>query len=753
MSHKFKNIILSLSIFLWACNTTKHVPDGEYLLDKYKIHSDIPGLNQDILEEYLRQTPNATALKALKIQLAIYNIAGKDTTKKLNKFFMKIGEEPVLFSQRLTDISTQQIQKVVVNKGYIDAEVVNKVQIENKKVRVDYYINAKKPYTINKYSVDIHDSILSSIANDTSKSLIQDGMLFDVDVFDEDRQRVTTSVREIGFYNFNKEYLVYTADSTLSSHKINLNLDLNTFLKQNKDSINKQVFTQYKIRKVIFNSNQINNQNSGNFNSSKLDTTLFNDFILISPKEKFIEFKTLIFNTYISPNTFFNDKDVEKTYSALNSLGPVKYVTISFVEMPNNTLDCIINILPAKTVSLSAEIEGTYTGGYWGGAFKLGTVNKNAFNGAEILSIQGRLASEWQSGIWAQEYGAQVGLKIPRFIFPIGNFDFKRSIHANTEFASDLSYQFRPSEFTASNISAGTSYSWDRSKYKHNFELFNLSLMNFDLDQQFITNYIDTKKYNIHNYESRFILRMGYKGSFSNFNPNRPSRNYSTYRYSIESAGNLLYGLNKLLNTTPSVDGNYKLFNIAYAQYVRGEYNTSYNQIIDKNNRFVYHLGVGLGLPYGNADVLPFERRFYSGGANSVRGWGETKLGPGIYQRDNTVINRDYNQVGDIKLDLNMEYRAKLFWFFEGALFLDGGNVWTIKKYDEQPGGEFRFDTFINQIAIAYGAGLRMDFSFFIARIDLGFRLFDPALQRTEQWRIKPGKDDFAFHLGIGYPF
>jgi hypothetical protein len=276
--------------------------------------------------------------------------------------------------------------------------------------------------------------------------------------------------------------------------------------------------------------------------------------------------------------------------------------------------------------------------------------------------------------------------------------------------------------------------------------------MNFNLDQQFITNYIDTKKYNIHNYESRFILRMGYKGSFSNFNPNRPSRNYSTYRYSFESAGNLLYALNKLFYSKPSIDGNYKLFNIAYAQYVRGEYNTSYNQIIDKNNRFVYHLGVGLGLPYGNADVLPFERRFYSGGANSVRGWGETKLGPGVYQRNKNVI-RDYNQVGDIKLDLNMEYRAKLFWFFEGALFLDAGNVWTMKQYDEQPGGEFRFDSFINQIAIAYGAGLRMDFSFFIVRFDMGIRLFDPVLIRTEQWRIKPGSDDFAFHIGIGYPF
>ena len=162
---------------------------------------------------------------------------------------------------------------------------------------------------------------------------------------------------------------------------------------------------------------------------------------------------------------------------------------------------------------------------------------------------------------------------------------------------------------------------------------------------------------------------------------------------------------------------------------------------------------LGLGIPYGNADIIPFERRFYSGGANSVRGWGESRLGPGVYAERQDVPTRDYNQVGDIKLDLNMEYRVKLFWLLEGALFLDGGNIWTIKDYPEQPGGAFKLDSFMNQIAIAYGAGIRMDFSFFVARLDMGVRLFNPALSRREQWRINPVSDDFAFHIAIGYPF
>ena len=208
----------------------------------------------------------------------------------------------------------------------------------------------------------------------------------------------------------------------------------------------------------------------------------------------------------------------------------------------------------------------------------------------------------------------------------------------------------------------------------------------------------------------------------------------------------------RLLGSVPDSTGAYQLFKIRYAQYVKGEFNLTHHQIFDKENRFVYHFDIGLGVPYGNGDVIPFEKRFYSGGANSVRGWNESTLGPGVYKRI-TSLPRDFNQVGDIKLDMNMEYRAKMFWLMEGALFLDAGNVWTIKDYSTQQGGTFRFNTFGNQIAIAFGLGIRLDFSFFIARVDLGLKLFNPALVQSERWRTAPGWEDFALHFAIGYPF
>ena len=189
------------------------------------------------------------------------------------------------------------------------------------------------------------------------------------------------------------------------------------------------------------------------------------------------------------------------------------------------------------------------------------------------------------------------------------------------------------------------------------------------------------------------------------------------------------------------------------AQEVKADFDFAYNQVIDPNNRFVYHAALGVGLPYGNAASLPFEKRYYSGGANSVRGWAVRTLGPGTFKTDNTYIDFN-NQSGDIKLDLNVEYRVKLFSILEGALFLDAGNIWTIHDYETQPGGLFRFDTFYEQIALAYGLGIRLNFNFFIFRIDYGLKLYDPALVGQDRWRIKPTwKDDMAFHFAIGYPF
>lgn len=750
------NLLLLVVLLLSACNTTKFVPDGEYLLDKVNIKSDNKDLKRDDLKEYLRQTPNAAVFGAFRMQLGVYNLAGKDTTKWYNKLWHRIGDPPVIYNSALTSLSVMQIQRMLENKGYIQAKVDTKVNTKGKKATVEYDIQSNTPYKLNQYKVDIDNKIITEIAQDTSKSLIKPNMLFDVDVLNAERERIASRVRQQGYYNFNKEFLSYTADSTLNSHKVNVNLELRDNIKQSFDSLGKVIFKQYTIRKVIYYANADPNSITDFTKKVELDTIRFRDFVLITPPKYFLKLDALVQSTYINPKSLYNDDAVEKTYAALNSLGPIKYVNITFKEAGNNLLDCYITINPSKTISLSTELEATYTAGYWGPAGNINYVDRNVFRGAEALSVLARGAFEWQDVTWAQEYGVQVGLKFPRFILPFASYDFKKSLHASTEFTAAFDYQLRPGEFTTLNADAGINYSWTRKQFRHKFQLFDLNYVYFPPGSPTIAfrdSFLNPIKpiFNPYNYVNHFITRMGYSGSYTTFNENRPLQNYSIARYSIETAGNLLNVLSHMFGQRDST-GAYEIFKIRFSQYIKGEFNITHHQIFDAENRFVYHLDVGLAVPYGNGDVIPFESRFYSGGANSVRGWGEGMLGPGVYNRI-SGLNRDFNQVGDIKLDMNMEYRTKLFWIMEGALFLDAGNIWTINDYSTQLGGTFHFDTFMNQIAIAYGTGIRFDIKFFIIRFDLGVKLFNPVLTRREQWRVNPGWNDLALHIAIGYPF
>lgn len=751
-------IFLVIFVLLWGCSSTKFVGEGEYLLDKTEIKPDTKEISVSELNEYRRQTPNTNVLGFFRMQLGIFNLSPKDTTSEWNRFwsrtFRNLGEPPVIFDPILAKLSAQQIQLLYKNRGYINAVTDTNLVYKGKKVKVEYLIKSNKPYKVRNYSTISNHPVFDSIASDSARSSVRRGMNFDTDILNQERERIASRMRNSGYYNFIKDFIVYSADSAQKSNQVDIKLDIKSNFKNNSAPINWLVFRQYYVGKVCFILNKTSTTDT--IATQQVDTVSFRNYYLIDAKNRFVELDALIHNSFIEPNSLYNDLAVERTYSALNTLAPIKYVNISFKETDvPDVLDSYIYIVPAKTINVSAEVEGTLTKGYLGGAMQLGYMNKNQFKGAETLTLQGRMALEKQNLEWARELSGQVRLMFPKFLFPFGSYDFKRRVHANTEYTTNISYHNRPNEFTTNNLMGGMNYSWAKSKYRHKFELFNLSYVYFPkIDDNFRATYIIPGIYNKYNYDDHFIMRMGYNGSVSGFNPNRPLRNYTVNNYNFESAGNILYLANKILNTPKEADGFYKLFNVRYSQYIRAEYNTTYYQIFDKNNRLVYHAGFGAGLPFGNASIIPYERRFYSGGANSVRGWREAELGPGVYQR---IVNRprDYNQVGDLKLDLNVEYRTKLFWVIEGALFADAGNIWTINDYSvEQPGGQFQLNSFYKQIALSYGAGMRFDFSFFIFRFDMGVRLFDPVNAVAERWRFSPNwGNDFRFHIGIGYPF
>ena len=421
----------------------------------------------------------------------------------------------------------------------------------------------------------------------------------------------------------------------------------------------------------------------------------------------------------------------------------------------------------SKHKSISFELEGTNSAGDLGAAASVSFQHRNLFRGSETFMVKFRGAYEAISGLQPgyknhnyTEYGVETSINFPNFLFPFLTSDFKRRIKATTEFGLQYNYQLRP-EFSRTIALASWSYKWiQKQKIQHRIDLLDISYLYLPwISSQFQEDYINKDKDNYilkYNYENRLIVRMGYNYSYNSAGGALVNNTITTNSYSIragfESAGNILYGISKMINMRKNKDGEYAILGIPYAQYLKGDFDFAKNIIIDHRNSLAFHAGIGIAVPYGNAKVVPFEKRYFSGGANSVRGWSVRNLGPGSFAGDGNFMN----QSGDIKLDASIEYRTRLFWKFRGAAFIDAGNIWTIREYENQPGGVFEFDKFYKQIAVAYGLGLRLDLDFFVLRFDGGMKAINPKYKKAKERYpiIHPRfSRDFAFHFAVGYPF
>ncbi|MDR1610865.1 MAG: outer membrane protein assembly factor, partial [Candidatus Symbiothrix sp.] len=341
---------------------------------------------------------------------------------------------------------------------------------------------------------------------------------------------------------------------------------------------------------------------------------------------------------------------------------------------------------------------------------------------------------------------------IPKFVIPF--IHIPRNLRASTEFSMSYNHQNRP-EYNRILLSGGVRYIWrdgDRLPAYHQFDLLDIDYVYLPKkDSIFMRLLPSGAKY--FGYTDQFIVGSGYSYSKTTFDPTQTRRNAYSFHASVESAGNLLYLLNTMRNVKKDAQGSYNLFNTLFAQFVKGDVNYARTVVLDKQNSIAWRIGGGIGFPYGNTQMLPFEKRYYSGGANSVRAWSVRELGPGRYQRvDSTTF---FNQSGDIKMDFNIEYRSRFFWKLEAAVFIDAGNIWTIKNYEGQEGGTFKLDSFHKEIALGYGIGLRLVMDYFLVRFDCGWKAFDPSLRGKEAWVITNPNftDNWAWHIAVGYPF
>lgn len=754
-------ILLVVSGLMAACSSTKYVPAGQYLLNTERIQVHSKDVNAELLSPFLRQVPNQRIFSIFRLQLAVYNLSGRDSTKWLNRWLRRAGEKPVIYDSLAMVDSQSELQSELQNEGFQHAKVKVVTNAKNKKINVVYQIALGEPCKIDSFSVSpALDSLINVRVSPSAAftHLIKPGMNFNINDLDQERTNLASFLRDNGYYNVTKEAFHFTADTTLAQNKATIELGLRPDLLAN-DTLLHKTFVRKIIGHVTFEAIPTLVELPSDENTP--DSVSYEGYGMLYNKKPFIHIKPLVSNTFIYPGTYYNEKAVKSTYASLNALPPVKYVNIQFNEQAPDTLDCDVQITPDKLQSFTNDMEGTNSGGNLGVAEDFSYQHRNLFRGAELFKFHARASYESLGNLSnifaynATELAGDVSLKYPTFLFPFLSRNFKRGLNASTTFSLSYNYQVRP-EFVRTLANAGIKYTWSLNKNTtFSYDLLDLSYIYLPrIDSTFRATYLSNSSPLRFSYENQMILRTGFSMQHMGQRTNASQRGYANWRWDVSEAGNLLDGALHLFHVEPSADGAYRFSNIRFAQYVKADYDYAYNQYLSADNRIVYHFNFGLAAPLGNADVVPFEERYYAGGANGVRGWSSYTLGPGGYPLSSGIIDF-VNHTGDVKLLANVEYRFKMFWKFDGALFYDAGNIWTIRNYSTQPDGTFSFSQFYKQMAMSYGFGLRFNFNYFVLRVDLGHQFYNPAFRGSEAWMplVTHFAKKSALFFAIGYPF
>jgi len=770
----FKRIIFLVCVFIFgSCNSTRFVPEGKYLLNKISIKTDDKNLKREELKTYVRQKENLRILGVLKFHLGLYNLS---SAKKENDWLKRIGEAPVLYDVFQTQRSKSQLQIYLKNKGYYNAVVNDSLDIneDKRKLNLIFDIKAGQPYRVHNYTYTIKDPGLNDeILNDTVNRLIKTNDIFDLDVLNAERQRIARYLNNRGYYKFSEEFVSFKADTNFYNHRVDLTVNIDdALLKNDENEVVKH--QKYKMRNYLINPDFKTSDLTGVQAEEKLDTLKSNDYIFTYSRA--LKYRPELFYDLnrMKDSTWYCVQNAEKTYRALNRLKQFKLINIGFSE--TNTfdkdsiplLDCKMQLSPLPRQNFSVDVEGTNSSGNLGVAGNFNFQHRNVFGGAEVFDFQIRGARERQQALIndssqvfnTRELGFESSLTIPKFLsFIKGKRMFSFQI-PETKFTVGFNYQNRP-DYTRTITNLKFGYNWKTTNYLfHTLNLIDLNYVNlFHLSDAFINSIEDL--FIKSSFTDHLIFASNYSWMYNTQNINK-REDYKYFRVNLESAGNLLAIYSRIVNKnktdvpdtiTNQVNSYYEVLGKRFAQYFKGDFEYRYGHMIDKSSSIVGRAFVGIGLPFGNFDVLPFEKKYFTGGANGIRAWQVRSLGPGSYKAAPNVYP---NQSSDIKLEANLEYRFKLFWLMEGALFTDAGNIWAINYKDNREGGVFLIDRFYKQIAVCSGLGLRFDFTYFLFRLDLGMKMRDPSL--PEGRRFIPGSykittDHFNLSFAIGYPF
>ena len=763
-------IVLFVAVFLSSCSINRFIPEGKSLVQSNKI--TIEGKKTQIsksgLSDYITLKPYKNAFQT-KIPNWIYYKSERRPNNKVWKWLNeKFGRDPIYYDATGANNSATQMTRYLDNVGYFHSKVTHTVKTRGKRSKITYHVFPSQPYKVNKVKYVINDSLIRSyIMRDSAKFEINEGDIYNAYSLNNVREIITERMKNSGYYYFNRDDIFFEVDSNFMNHSLSITMRL-------KD--NKLSYKKYYIRDISIYPN---------FNVFKMNDKPTDSATLTveagTRKRKNVWDFYYFDDPQVTPQTFkqsihiieglpYNQRSVTSTYRALGNYKLFRNINIEFDTVAasqdqRNLLDCRITMQQNDRHSFTMQGEGTNSDGDLGVKGSLSYTNKNIFHGAETfqLSLKGGFEAQKLVGTEATESGKNVfntwefgltaSILFPKFFGPFSSFTFARDYQPTTSISLGFNTQTR---YYYSRYISTASYNYDwKSNYRlgQTFSPFHLNSVKIANINPTFQAYLDseTSQRKKAQYTSHLLFGTRYSITYNTQNINK-SGSFFYLRADFESSGNLLSLFNNTKLITEDENGHHELFGIRYAQYLRGSFDIRQHLDLGNDNWFVMRQFVGIGLPYGNSQDMPFERSFYGGGANGLRGWLYRTVGPGGY----VPVSEDIEKTGDLQLEFNAEYRFPLYNIVNGAIFVDAGNVWTYHPNESMPNAEFNINTFYKQIAFDAGFGLRLDVSFLILRFDIAYAMRNPYPdpETGRYWRF--GNEEYnnlRFQAGIGYPF
>ena len=752
---KLLSLLICIAICFNNCTTSKHLDDKQYLLSKNNIVQDGHKVKNKELYALLKQKPNKKILGFIPMYLNIYNFAAE---KDEDHYFKRIGEPPALINYRLARKSASQIELYYKNKGYFDASVSLEIHKKKHKATAIYSINIGASYKINEVKINHKDDsdLTKNIKELLDETKIKKGTTYNFINLEDERSRIASKLQNQGYYQFNKEFIYFLADTNQTTKEINLNLVVKSI-----EKINDGLKIQSDHKQGVIGRVNVHLENPYSIAIQDTITIKGINFIFNKGTPPF-NLNRLANKIFIRPGIPYNKSVFDKSYEALSELKNFKKISFEFSQIDSDSnKDILVSdifLTSGNKIAYSVELEATTNPELKEGISGSASLSHyNILNGAEHLQLTFKGSNNFRN---IKENGAVINFTIPSLISPIQlNQILNKTSEQKTIFTASVIEMQRP-EFTRNSISGSFSYQWiTRQKFQHKLSLFNLSYVNFEgntADLNNISEYLIAKDYSSH-----FIPTSSYTFSYENKNK---LKNSSFFRFHIESSGSLLRSLASPLNFNqlkneegepilqedgaPTYTINvWKSENI-FTQYIKTSLDYRYYWKINQKNSIAVRTMTGLIYAFGNTNQSPFHKKFIAGGANDLRGWQAFKKPAGSLQN-----NIDTLFTGGIKHITSIEYRFNLIKKLKGSAFIDAGNIWEISSNnDEYEEANFKWDQVIDEIAVDIGFGLRYDFKYFILRTDLGFVVRDPSESDKWKWR-ELNFNNSQFNIGLGYPF